>query len=145
MRFLHATNGPAVDLEWAEYQKYLDSIKSRLPDSLFSFAHLNLHDSRIVSITTPRKGSVSMALSEPAYERIESVAFTVQNIQRAFAPERFVGKCLWGHEVTLSDSALFEIRARLETNELFICGNSFSMTIERINSLNTPPRTGSRK
>jgi len=130
MTHLRATNGPAVESEWAEYQKYLQNIKDRIPESLFRFSQLNLHDSQIVKITTPRKNSLSIVLSKPAYEEIDSITVTVEEVAKAFAPEKFVNQWLWGHEVALSDLALFEIRAKLQIGELFICANSFTMKIE---------------
>ena len=132
MKHLRSTNGPTVDSEWAEYRKYLQSIKDSIPDALFRFAQLNLHDSQVLRITTPRKNSLSIVLSKPAYEDIDSITITVERVAKAFAPEKFVNQWLWGHEVALSDLALFEIRAKLLTGELFICANSFTMEIEPI-------------
>ena len=132
MKHLRATNGPNVDSEWIEYRKYLQSIKDSIPDSLFRFAQLKLHDSQVLKITTPRKNSLSIVLSKPAYEEIDSITITAERVAKAFAPEKFVNQWLWGHEVVLSDLALFEIRAKLQTGELFICANSFTMEIEPI-------------
>jgi len=96
MTHLRATNGPAVDSEWVEYQKYLQSIKDRNPESLFSFAQLNLHDSEVLKITAPRKNSLSIVLSKPAHEEIDSITVRVEQVAKAFAPEKFVNQWLWG-------------------------------------------------
>lgn len=130
MKHLHSTVGPSVGAEWRLYQRYLQSLKGRIPPALADFAAINSHDARIVSILRPRKKSLSMTLSGFAYEELKSLSFTVREVTRDFAPETLVGQRLWGHEITMLDGGAFEIRAKLESGELFVCGELFEIITE---------------
>ena len=130
MKHLHSTVGPSVETEWRVYQDYLQSLEGRIPPALADFALINSHDARIVSILRPRKRSVSVTLSGFTYEELKSVTFAVGEVIRDFASEKLVGQALWGHEISILDGDVFEIRAKVETSELFVCGKLFEITTE---------------
>jgi len=130
MKHLHSTLGPSVELEWRAYQEYLQSRKGRIPPALAEFANVNSHDARIVRIVRPKRHVLAVTLSGFAYEELKSLTFTVGEVVREFAPDALIGQALWGHEISLEDGDAFEIRAKAESNELFVCGKSFSMATE---------------
>ena len=130
MKHLHSTVGPSVEAEWRVYQDYLQSLKGRIPPALADFALINSHDARIVRILRSRKCSVSITLSGLAYEGLKSLTFAVGEVIRDFAPEKLVGQVLWGHEISMLDPDVFEIRAKAQTSELFVCGKLFELTTE---------------
>jgi hypothetical protein len=144
VKYLRSTSGPSVDAEWGAYEKYLQTIKDRIPPSLADFAQVNSHDARIIQILRPKKHCVSITLTGFAYEELKSLTFTVDEVVKEFAPDKLIGQALWRHEVTLSDSDSFEIRAKAEMNELFICGKSFTMKTEPFAGPNRSPAAGSR-
>src|SRR5262249_50619918 len=130
MKHLRSTCGPSVELDWRAYQEYLESLKARIPPALAEFANVNSHYARIVKIARPKKHALAVTLSGFAYEELKSLTFAVGAVVREFAPDAFIGQALWGHEISLEDGDSLEIRAKAESNELFVCGKSFSMTTE---------------
>jgi hypothetical protein len=73
---------------------------------------------------------VSITLSGFVYEELKSLTFTVGEVICDFAPEKLVGQALWGHEISMLDGDVFEIRAKIETNELFVSGKLFQVITE---------------
>jgi hypothetical protein len=130
MKHLHSTVGPSVETEWRVYQDYLESVKGKIPPALADFALINSHDARILNILHPSKRTLSITLSGFAYEELKSLTFTVGEVIRDFAPDKLVGQALWGHEISMLDGDVFEIRAKVETSELFVHGKLFEITTE---------------
>ena len=123
------------DTAWKDYEAYVRSILSALPESARGLAAISFHNTRVRSVNHLSKKAVEIVLVAEGFNFLEkkylergTYTLSFSGVKKAWVPYAAVGSWWVEAEMRLSDIAAFDYQVRLSRDEIRVWADDVLFT-----------------